>query len=481
MALFPLVQSTNWASVKMHRRDLLKTAGSALLVGTESTRAGAGTEHVFPAGFTWGVSSAAIQIEGSLHADGRGPSIWDDVQGGKAHFLPEPAADHYHRWRDDIRLLQQLGISGYRFSVAWPRVLPTGAGPVNSVGLGFYDELTDALLSAGVQPWVCLHHWDMPVEIQEKGGWIVRETVDRFLDYARIVMDRLGDRVRHWIPLNEPNTVAYSGYGAGVWPPKFMNEEFFYDAVHHQNLAMGRLWKELRREGWLVGPTLALDPIRPASTDTRDVAAANLQTTVTQDAFLDPLLLGHYPSSLTERIAPLVHATDLDTIHNSIDFIGINYYGPKYRQAWVGAPFSNDGRAVQLEALPQTDASHIVIEPSGLSHLLKNLRDRYENPPVIVTENGAAFRDGKDQQGEVHDQQRIEYLRSHLQAVHQALALGCDVRGYFVWTLLDSWEWTDGYDTRYGLVYVDPDTQKRTAKSSFDWYSSVIRSGKVQD
>src|ERR1051325_5314551 len=188
--------------MKMHRPDLLKTAGSALLIGTGSTGVGAGTERAFPAGFIWGVSSAAIQIEGALGADGRGPSIWDGVKGGKARVLPEPAADHYHRWREDLRLLQELGVSAYRFSVAWPRVLPSGGGPVNDNGLRFYDELTDALLSADIEPWVCLHHWDMPVPIQEEGGWYVRETVDQFLNYARIVMARLGDRVRHWIPLN---------------------------------------------------------------------------------------------------------------------------------------------------------------------------------------------------------------------------------------------------------------------------------------
>ena len=277
--------------------------------------------------------------------------------------------------------------------------------------LDFYEELTDALLAASVEPWICLHHWDMPVAVQEKGGWIVRETVDRFLDYARIVMTRLGDRVRHWVPLNEPNTVAYAGYGAGVWPPKFMNEEFFYGSVHHQNLAMGRLYKELRRADWLIGSTIALDPIRPASADARDVAAAKLQSTVTQDAFLDPLFLGHYPSSLTARMAPLVHATDLDTIHKSMDFIGVNYYGPKYRQAWVGAPFSNDGRAIQLEGVPQTDA-HVVIEPSGLSNVLDRLRDRYANPPVFITENGAAFQDNKDGQGEVNDRSARSRCRS---------------------------------------------------------------------
>ena len=288
----------------MHRRELIKTVGASLLTTAAPIRGNASLNRPFPPGFVWGVSTAALQIEGALHADGRGESIWDYVKGGKLRLSPEPAADHYDRWHEDLGLLQQLGVSSYRFSVAWPRVLPAGSGPVNSKGLGFYDGLVDALISAGIVPWVCLHHWDIPVEIQKEGGWIVRETVDRFLDYARIVMDRLGDRVRHWIPLNEPNTVAYSGYAAGVWPPKFMNEEFFYDAVHHQNLAIGRLYKELRRDGWLIGPILALDPIRPASTDKPDVAAADLQATATQGAFLEPLLLGHYPTSLAGRMAP---------------------------------------------------------------------------------------------------------------------------------------------------------------------------------
>ena len=245
---------------------------------------------IFPSDFIWGVSSSALQIEGGLKIDGRGSSIWDQVEGGKPPQGPEPAADHYRRWREDIGLLQRLGVSAYRFSIAWPRVLPEGTGPINSKGLDFYDRLVDALLGTGVAPWACLHHWDLPVSIQQQGGWIQRDTVGRFFDYARIVTERLGDRVRHWIPLNEPNVVAYAGYAAGLFPPKFMNEEFFFDAAHHQNLALGRVGKELRRPGWMIGPALALYPIRPASMEPRNIAAANLQQLAMFRAFLDPLL-----------------------------------------------------------------------------------------------------------------------------------------------------------------------------------------------
>ena len=436
------------------------------------------TDFTFPTGFVWGVSTSALQIEGGLKADGRGVSIWDDVKGGTPPRPAEPAADHYRCWREDVALLARLGTPAYRFSVAWPRVLPAGIGPVNPKGLDFYDELVDALLSIGAEPWVCLHHWDMPVPIQERGGWIQRDTVERFLDYSRFVVERLGNRVRHWIPLNEPNVVAYAGYGAGVFPPRLMNEEFFFDAVHNQNIALGRVFKELHRPGWMIGPVLALNPIRPASRDARDIAAANLQELVGQRAFLEPLLLGRYPEPLAMRMAPLVQPGDLEIIQNSADFIGVNYYGPEYRRAWPGAPFANDGN-ITLENTPVTE-DDVVIDSQGLLQLLHTIRGRYRNPPVVITENGAAFRDVKGEDGAVEDPRRIAYLQTHLSAAYEALRDGCDLRGYFVWSLLDDWEWIEGYDRRYGLVHVDFDTAQRTPKASFDWYATVVRTGTVR-
>ena len=334
------------------------------------------------------------------------------------------------------------------------------------------------MLSIGAEPWACLHHWDMPVPIQERGGWIQRDTVERFLDYSRFVVERLGNRVRHWIPLNEPNVVAYAGYGAGVFPPRLMNEEFFFDAVHNQNIALGRVFKELHRPGWMIGPVLALNPIRPASRDARDIAAANLQELVGQRAFLEPLLLGRYPEPLAMRMAPLVQPGDLEIIQNSADFIGVNYYGPEYRRAWPGAPFANDGN-ITLENTPVTE-DDVVINSQGLLQLLHTIRGRYRNPPVVITENGAAFRDVKGEDGAVEDPRRIAYLQTHLSAAYEALRDGCDLRGYFVWSLLDDWEWIEGYDRRYGLVHVDFDTAQRTPKASFDWYATVVRTGTVR-
>jgi len=476
LVLSSLFSADGTVSPSMRRRELIKSAAAGLLVTTASDAAPIlSTELKFPTDFAWGVSTSALQIEGSLAADGRGPSIWDNVNGGVSRSPPEPAASHYRLWHEDIRLLQMLGVSAYRYSIAWPRLFPKASAPLNEAGLAFYDRLTDAVLSVGVEPWVCLHHWDLPEWVQQQGGWIRRDTVERFLEYARTVVRRLGDRVRHWIPLNEPNIVAYAGYGAGVWPPKLMNEEFSFDAVHHENLAIGRLCRELRQPGWQVGPVLAFGPIRPASGDARDVAAAELQRLVLEDAFLGPILLGHYPEALKIRMAPLLADGDLGTIHRAADFIGINYYGPMYRRAWPGAPFSNDGN-VKLEGSPVTDGK-IVIDPEGLGEILRLLRDHYDNPPVVITENGAAF-DENVQDAQIQDQNRIAYLRAHLQVANRELSTGSNLRGYFVWTLLDDWEWTSGYDLKYGLVHVNFETGDRRPKSSFDWYSSIIRSAR---
>jgi beta-glucosidase len=465
----------------MRRRDFLQVAPAGLLVNDSSGPLAVGTEGIlstFPPGFVWGVSSSALQIEGALEADGRGPSIWDQTKGGEPARGPEPAAGHYHRWPDDIRLLQDLGVAAYRFSVAWPRVLPEGAGAVNQKGLDFYDQLVDGLLSAGITPWVCLHHWDLPTPLQKMGGWIQRETADRFLDYALVVVGRIGDRIRHWIPLNEPNVVAYGGYGAGVYPPGHMNEEFFFDSVHHQNLAQGLALKALAGRNRFIGPTLSISPVRPASSNPQDVAAAKLHDLIYHRAFLDPLLGYGYPEPLAFRMAPLVRPGDLEVIAQRPDFLGLNYYGPEYRQAWTGAPFSNDGN-VSPPREPIT-SEKTPIDPQGLFEILCSVRDRYPRTPIVITENGFPGPDVVGADGRVDDAERIRFLRSHLLAAQKALAAGCDLRGYFVWSFLDCWEWTWGYDQRFGLVHVDFDTGVRIPKSSFSWYRSVLRSNKIQ-
>lgn len=464
----------------MRRRDFLQGGSTTFLANALSLSPTREEEKIaaFPPGFVWGVSSSALQIEGALRVDGRGLSIWDEIKGGEPPRGPELAADHYDRWAEDIGLLQNLGVGAYRFSVSWPRVFPEGVGAVNSKGLDFYERLVDALLSVGITPWVCLHHWDMPAALQKAGGWIRRETADRFLDYVLVVADRLGDRVEHWIPLNEPNVVSYGGYAAGVYPPGHMNEEFFFDSVHHQNLAQGRALKALARPGRFVGPVLSISPVRPASSRPQDIAAAELHDLIYHRAFLDPLLGQGYPEALEYRIAPLVQSGDLETIRHRPDFLGLNYYGPQYRQAWPGAPFANDGNVAT--AREPVSSEQTPIEPQGLFEVLCTIRDRYGRPPVVITENGLPYPDKIEVNGQIDDADRIKYLQSHLVAARDALAAGCDLRGYFVWSFLDCWEWTFGYDQRFGLVHVDFETLARTPKSSFAWYGSVSRSNQVQ-
>lgn len=299
-----------------------------------------------------------------------------------------------------------------------------------------------------------------------------------FLEYVLVVAGRIGDRIHHWIPLNEPNVMAYGGYGAGVYPPGHMNEEFFFDSVHHQNLAQGLALKALAGRDRFVGPVLSISPVRPATSRPQDIAAAELHDLIYHRAFLDPLLGHGYPESLALRMAPLVRPGDLEVIAHRPDFLGLNYYGPTYRQAWPGAPFSNDGNVTPAD-LPMT-SEDTPIDSQGLFEVLCSIRDRYERPPVVITENGFPGSDVVGADGRIHDDERIRFLRSHLLAVQKALVAGCDLRGYFVWSFLDSWEWTWGYDQRFGLVYVDFDTGARIPKSSFAWYRSVSRSNQVQ-
>lgn len=430
----------------------------------------------FPADFTWGVASSAFQIEGGLQVDGRGVSIWDDVADDASHVNAEPAADHYRRWRYDLGLLEQLGVNAYRFSVAWPRILPEGVGTVNPLGLDFYDRLVDRLLSAGITPFLCLHHWDLPKSLQEKGGWRNREIVGSFTEYARVVADRLGDRVNHWIAINEAYAIAYGGYGIAYWPPFIADEEAYFAVAHHLNLAQGAAFKALAQSGRKLGTAMTLNPVRPSSVASADVAAAEFHESMSTKLFLDPLMRGIYPKLVEERVAPFIRDGDLDRIRHPVDFVGINYYEPEYRRALPGAPFNTEGTVPSDIAATDSGA---LIEPDGLYEELANLRDRYGNPPIYVTENGAAFEDRADANFRAHDVKRIAFLRSHVISSHRALRDGVNLRGYFVWSFLDSFEWRFGFTRRYGLVYIDVSTSRRVPKSSFDWYARLVREGVV--
>ncbi|MGW4321938.1 GH1 family beta-glucosidase [Streptomyces sp. NPDC004684] len=423
----------------------------------------------FPDGFLWGVSTSAHQIEGA--ADEREPSVWDAFAAGPGRIrdgsTAAVACDHVHRHREDVALLAGLGVDAYRFSVSWPRVLAPG-------GLDFYDRLVDDLCAAGVRPVPTLFHWDLPARLD----WRERDTAAWFAAYVTTVAERLGDRVHKWITLNEPAEHALLGHALGVHAP---GERLLFDALpvaHHQLLAHGLAVRALRAAGARdIGIANSHGPTWAASRAEADMAAADFYDVLLNRLFADPLLLGSYPSGLGE-LMPGDVAADLEIIAEPLDWYGINYYAP----ARVGAPQDAEteigGVRVpaglpftlrEIEGYPVTDFGWPVV-PEGLTELLTGFRDRYGDrlPPVVVTENGCAY-EGLD------DQDRIAYLDGHLRALHRALTAGVDVRGYFVWSLLDNWEWAEGYTRRFGLVHVDYATQRRTPKASYEWFKEALR------
>ncbi|TIC82269.1 beta-glucosidase [Nocardioides sp. GY 10113] len=432
-----------------------------------------------PAGFRFGTSTAAYQIEGAVDEDGRGPSIWDT-------FCAEPgriadgssgavACDHYHRSAEDVALMARLGTGGYRFSIAWPRIQPTGRGPVNAAGLDFYDRLVDDLLAAGQQPMATLYHWDLPQALEDDGGWLNRDTVDHFAEYAAIVGERLGDRVEHWVPVNEPNVAALLGYGTGLHAP---GKALVFDSLlvaHHLLLAHGRAAIALRAAGATsVGCANNHAPIWPASDDPADVGASKLFDAMWNGMFAEPMLLGRYPVDLAPLLEDVVRDGDLATIRQPLDFYGVNYYNPMRIAASdeeSEVPF--DFR--EVVGYPTTDLGWPVV-PDALREWLILFRARFRAavPALMITESGCAYNVGPDENGVVDDHERIDYLQGHLTAVAEAIERGVDILGYYTWSLMDNFEWADGYVPRFGLVHVDYETQVRTPKRSFSWYADLI-------
>ncbi len=436
----------------------------------------------FPAGFGWGAATASYQIEGAVTEDGRGPSIWDDFchLPGKIRdgHTGDVAADHYHRWRDDVALMARLGLTAYRFSIAWPRVQPSGSGEVNKPGLDFYDRLTDALCAAGITPVPTLFHWDLPSALEQAGGWLSRDTAHRFADYAGIVAARLADRVPMWITLNEPFVVMTSGYWLGVHAPGKRLMLHALPAAHYQLLGHGLANRALRAAGaGQVAITNNYSPALPASDDPADVAAACAYDVLHNRLFTDPVLLGRYPDlgGFGPEAAGLlpVEDGDLDVIATPVDAIGLNYYNPTRLSALAGSPLPF--KREPIPGYPVTAFGWPVI-PDGLRGILIELRSRYGGalPPIYVTENGCSRDDVPAADGTVADPERISYLEGHIRAVHEAMTAGVDVRGYFVWSLIDNFEWAEGYRQRFGLVYVDFDTQARLDKDSYVWYRDLI-------
>jgi beta-glucosidase len=439
----------------------------------------AAAELIWPRGFTWGVSTSAYQIEGAAREDGRGPSIWDTrclIPGKVANGdTGDVACDHYHRYAEDVALMKDLGIQAYRFSVAWPRVLPEGKGAANEPGLDFYDRLIDRVLEADLEPWLCLYHWDLPQALQDLGGWASRDSAHWFADYAGLIARRYGDRVKRFATFNEFSVFTLFGFAIDWGAPGITDRTAHLKAIHHVNLAHGAGVDALRAlvPGASIGAIHNVQPVWPERDTPEDRAAAALLSDHWNRAFPDPQLLGRYPEQIARAIAPHVQAGDMARICRPIDWFGLNHYGPIFAKAdpdttwgfaWGSAP----------DDAPKSEIGW-PIYPDAFRDVLIELTRIY-GLPIYVTENGAGGQDKPDDRGRVDDPKRIAYLEAHVGAMHAAIQAGADVRGYFVWSLLDNFEWGSGYGVRFGLYYVDFATQRRIPKSSAAWYARLIRS-----
>jgi beta-glucosidase len=444
------------------------------------------THHTtFPPGFVWGAATASYQIEGAWQADGKGESIWDRFSHtpGKVGNgdTGDTACDHYHRWREDIDLMRELGLGAYRFSISWPRVLPSGRGPANQAGLDFYDQLVDGLLAAGIQPFVTLYHWDLPQALQDLGGWGNRDVARWFSDYADLISRRLGDRVQHWITHNEPWVVAFLGEWFGVHAPGNQNLRRALAASHHLLLSHGLALEPLRLNagaGARLGITLNFEPAYPASDKAEDEAAARRHDGFINRWFIDPLYRGAYPEDMLEMFAGQMiepQAGDMTIINRPGDFLGVNFYTRRVCRAGNAAPLN----VASVEQPGEHTAMGWEVYPPGLYDLLTRLHRDYAPPVIYITENGAAFEDKLDAQGQIQDARREAYLREHFIQVHRAIEAGVPLRGYFVWSLMDNFEWSHGYGQRFGLIHVDYETMTRTIKRSGRWYRQVTRQNGV--
>jgi beta-glucosidase len=451
---------------------------------------------VFPTNFLWGAATAAYQVEGAVAEDGRTASIWDTysrtpgrVRDGDTGDI---ACDHYHRYRDDVALMARLGLDSYRFSVSWSRIQPGGRGPLNPAGVDFYRRLLDELAEHNILPWLTLYHWDLPQELEDAGGWPERDTAYRFAEYAGLVHEALGDRVRHWTTLNEPWCSAFLGYGSGEHAPGRCEPAASVRAAHHLMLGHGLAVQAIRAGSSpaTVGVTLNLYAVSPATDSEADLDAARRVDGMANRIFLDPVLRGRYPLDVVEDLREVsdfghVREGDLATVSSTLDMLGINYYtryvvcgpDPDAEPGWRANPSawpgSGDVRFTN-RGLPVT-AMNWEIDAPGLVEVLRRVNRDYTDLPIYVTENGAAFDDVPDAEGNVDDPGRVDYFAQHLRACHEAITEGVPLRGYFAWSLMDNFEWGFGYSKRFGMVYVDYPTQRRTPKTSAGWYAQVSR------
>ncbi|WP_020375925.1 GH1 family beta-glucosidase [Sulfobacillus thermosulfidooxidans] len=433
----------------------------------------------FPRNFAWGVATASYQIEGAVNEDGRGASIWDIFSHTPGKILHgdtgDIACDHYHRMREDVNLMSQLGISHYRFSISWPRIFPMGYGQKNSRGLDFYDQLTDQLLQENIEPLVTLYHWDLPQALQEKGGWINRDTAFYFRDYAAMMFDKLGDRVHNWITHNEPWVTTVAGHIQGHHAPGLKQPKVGRKVAHHLLLSHGLAVEAYRdMDKGRIGITLNLHPVYPASSREEDLTAQRLHDAFHNTWFLDPVFKGTYPDDLNE-ILPLhdefIAEGDLNLIQQPLDFLGVNYYAP-HRVRWNPDDISH----ASLVILPEEPITSMgwPVDAKGLTDLLIRIHQDYGPIPIVITENGAAYEDVVED-GKIHDALRQHYLEMHWNALANSIEQGVPVQGYYVWSFLDNFEWALGYSKRFGIVYVDYLTQQRIVKDSGLAYSRFLR------
>jgi len=439
------------------------------------------TTYKFPHNFIWGAATAAYQVEGAWDEDGRGESIWDrfshtpgKVANGDTGDI---ACDHYHRYEEDIALMRKLGLKAYRFSVSWPRVLPLGRGRINPKGLDFYDRLVDRLCAANIEPLLTLYHWDLPQALQDEGGWNNRDTAYAFADYTALIVKRLGDRVRYWSTFNEPNVITHVGFVTGEHAPGFKDQRMAYQVAHHLMVAHGLGIQTIRASepDANAGIVLNLAMADPSSNRDEDVMAAEKYWDENEALFFDLLFKGHYPPAVYDVMGknmPKVQSGDMAMISQKLDYVGINYYSRNV--------ISSNGRVEKVEGSEYTDMGWEICAPS-LKRTLIKLDKFYNLPPIFITENGAAFKDEIDADGKVHDPRRIEYLKNHFIQVRLAMLDGVDVRGYMVWSLMDNFEWGYGFSKRFGLTYIDFETQKRIVKDSGEWYAEVTRTNEVAE
>jgi beta-glucosidase len=435
--------------------------------------------YKFPTNFLWGAATASYQVEGAWNEDGKGESVWDRFSHTPGKIADgdtgDIACDHYHRWRADVALMRKLGLKAYRFSVSWPRILPSGKGPVNQAGLDFYDRLVDALCAANIKPFITLHHWDFPQTLHDAGGWTSRDNLNYFADYAAIVARCLGDRIDMWTTFNEPGVIAWVGYTIGVHAPGEEDPLKARQVSHNLMVAHGLAVQAIRgvNPNLQVGIVLNQWMTDAADDDPRSIQNAENAWITDQTTFLHPLFKGYYHPAQVEWVGglPDIRAGDMALISQKLDFLGLNYYSRHLYNA-----------AGQVEKVPGSEytAKGWEVCAPALRRMLNKINDTYRLPPIYITENGAAFDDVVSEDGKIHDERRLDYLKNNFIQTRLAMQDGVDVRGYMVWSLLDNFEWAEGFRERFGIVRVDYKTQERTITDSGEWYSLVIATNSVE-